>query len=218
MQKEIYILACQNEDGNILSLEPFGNVEDAKAAMKKQLDLEAFDAEKSGYNEDDIEKAFSENSATLYFGGCERYHWEIRKASFPEPQNTPAIRKPDLSEMHADIVAFVEKHQGEKGFILTDDPDKSTIYGYVYLQSENRIEEFEIKAVRVHEGEIQVIIDTETVRYDEEAVKESCTRSEKLSFAQLDVFGDWLPVDPDEEDIEYVPTIFRIAEGIEEYA
>lgn len=215
MQKEIYILACQNEGGEIVSLEPFGNVEDAKAAMKKQLDLEAFDAEVSGW--DDIEKSFSEKSAKLYFGDNERYYWEIRKASFPEPKNTPAIRKPDLSEMHADVVAFVEKHQGEKGFILTDDPDKSTIYGYVYLQSENRIEEFEVKAVRVHEGGIQVIIDTESVRYDEVAVKESCTRSEKLYFAQLDVFGNWLPVDPDEDDIEYIPTIFRIAEGIEEY-
>ena len=217
MQKEIYILACQN-GGDILSLEPFGNVEDAKAAMKKQLEFEAFDAEQSGYDRDDIEKAFSENSATLYFGGQERCHWEIRKASFPEPKNVPAIRKPDLSEMHADVVAFVEKHQGEKGFILTDDPDKSTIYGYVYLQSENRIEEFEVKAVRVHEGGIQAIIDTETVRYSEDDVKESCRRAEDKSWYELDVFGDWLPVDPDEDDIYYIPTIFRIAEGIEEYA
>lgn len=214
MHKEIYILACQNEEGDIVSLEPFDSAEEAKAEMIEQLGAEEADAKECGY--DDVETSYDRDSASVSYGS-QSYRWEIHRAQYPEPADHPAIRKPDLSEMHADVVAFVEKHQGEKGFILTDDPDKITIYGYVYLQSENRIEEFEVKAVRVHEGGIQVIIDTETVRYSEDDVKESCRRAESKPWYELGVFGNWLPVDPDEDDIEYIPTIFRIAEGIEEY-
>ncbi len=117
------------------------------------------------------------------------------------PKNTFKI--PNLQPMLEAVTAFVLNHQGDKGYILTDAPEKDYIYDIEYSFEKNCANEFQVKAVRVKYGILEILTDTDNVRYNDETVKE-IEESVWDSVKYSDV-------------IYFIPTIFNIAENIESY-
>lgn len=110
---------------------------------------------------------------------------------------------PNLQPMLEAVTDFVQKHQGKKGFILTDDPKKDKMYSIEYSIEENIANEFNIKAIRVSKGILEILTDVVNVRFDNSAVKASPDT-------------DWEPVQYSDV-VYFTPTIFNIAETIDEY-
>lgn len=126
---------------------------------------------------------------------------------------TKAINIPDLESMYEDVRDFVKKHQGEKGYIITDSDDwkKEPMNGLIYDDIEERNIDAQVKAIRVDPdfGEVQVILDYDfDKKYDDEMV----------SNAEVDEgnYGNWLDL-KNCMNLQYVRTLFSIAENIEEY-
>lgn len=124
-------------------------------------------------------------------------------------ENNP-FKVPDLTPMYEAVRDYVKEHQGEKGFILTDNPENDTIWAICYDEAMNSACEPEVKAVRVNKyGVLQAVIDNSSVLYDEDRVA-------KIPEETQDVCGFWLDVQYDDY-LYFIPTIFNIAENIEEY-
>lgn len=84
MKKEIFVLTCVNEDGEVVSVELFDTYRKAHKAMKESYKREKRDAEESGYDvDDDYFNGVEAESAGLMFGSNE-YKWKIIKADAPE--------------------------------------------------------------------------------------------------------------------------------------
>lgn len=110
---------------------------------------------------------------------------------------------PNLQPMLEAVTDFVLNHQGDKGYILTDDSGKDYIYDIEYSIEENCAGEFHVKAVRVKHGILEIITDASNVRYNDETVKEiSESVWDSVQYSNV---------------IYFIPTIFNIAENIEEY-
>lgn len=121
------------------------------------------------------------------------------------------IRIPNLDTMYEDVVAFVKANQGEKGYIDTQSDENDTIYGFEYNYEYQQGEERVVHGVRVDEdGDLQVVLEpimrTYKVTYDDDAFRgvaeEGNAQWESVKWS----------------DVYYVPTLFNIAENIEEYA
>lgn len=110
---------------------------------------------------------------------------------------------PDLNPMYNKVKDFVKEHQGEKGFILTDNSECDTIWTIVYDGYYGEVREFEVKAVRVVGDRLECYYDLPGVTYKEKDIEYIETR-------------DWHSVVTDDE-VMYIPTIFSIAESISEY-
>lgn len=124
-------------------------------------------------------------------------------------ENNP-FKVPDLTPMYEAVRDYVKEHQGEKGFILTDNPENDTIWAICYDEAMNSAWEPEVKAVRVNKhGVLQAVIDNSSVCYDEERVA-------GIPEETQDVCGFWLDVQYDDY-LYFIPTIFNIAENIQEY-
>lgn len=124
-------------------------------------------------------------------------------------ENNP-FNVPDLTPMYEAVRDYVKEHQGEKGFILTDNPENDTIWAICYDEAMNSAWEPEVKAVRVNKyGALQAVIDNSSVCYDEDRVA-------KIPEETQGVCGFWLDVQYDDY-LYFIPTIFNIAENIEEY-
>lgn len=119
-----------------------------------------------------------------------------------EDQRNP-MRIPDLSPMYEAVRDFVKENQGDKGFICTEDNRCDTIWAYVYDDTLTSIHEFQIKAVRVKDNRLEVLYDISQIYYEDEMVR---IQSE----------DEWYDVQC-ADLILYVPTIFNIAECIQEY-
>lgn len=101
------------------------------------------------------------------------------------------------------VKAFVSEHQGEKGFILTEDAKADVINDIEFNFDDTQVREFQVKAVRVKNNDLQVLTDVYNCTYDEDAVS---TADE----------NQWMSVQYDDR-VYFIPTIFNIAENIEEY-
>lgn len=124
-------------------------------------------------------------------------------------KNNP-FKVPDLTPMYEAVRDYIKDHQGKKGFILTDNSENDTIWAICYDEARNSAWEPEVKAVRVNKyGVLQAVIDNSSVLYDEDRVA-------KIPEETQDVRGFWLDVQYDDY-LYFVPTIFNIAENIEEY-
>lgn len=116
------------------------------------------------------------------------------------------IRIPNLDIMYDDVCKFVKEHQGEKGYIDTQSDECDTIYCIAYSDFSSQGEENIVYGVRWNETEQDLEIcyepymRTYRVVYDEDAFKDAEWDSVKWSDA-----------------VYYIPTIFNIAESIEEY-
>ena len=123
------------------------------------------------------------------------------------------IRIPSLDEMYEDVLAYVKEHQGEKGYIDTQDDKYDTIRTYAFNYDTEDYEENCVHGVRViDEGDgddLQICFEpfmrTYKVVYDEDTftgkAEEGNAEWESVRFG----------------DIDYIPTIFSIAESIWEY-
>jgi len=120
-----------------------------------------------------------------------------------EDERNP-MRIPDLTPMYEAVRDFVKEHQGDKGFICTDDSTCDTIWCVVRDLVYFEIYEYEVKAIRVKDNNLEILYDDASTRYDEK----SCG----------DMMDDncWFDVRL-HDCIDYIPTIFNIAENIQEY-
>jgi len=113
------------------------------------------------------------------------------------------MRIPDLTPMYEAVRDFVKEHQGDKGFICTDDNRCDTIWCIVYSEISGTAYEYEVKAVRVKHNTLQVVYDTPGIIYDGDAVMRMSDE-------------EWYDVQFD-DNVYFIPTIFNIAENIQEY-
>lgn len=116
------------------------------------------------------------------------------------------IRIPNLDEMYQDVVRFVQEHQGEKGYIDCQPSLKGDIiYGFIFDDHEYCGVEKYVYAVRVVEGDLQVLLEDISINW-------------RVVYTDVDYQYEqdkWHSVRWG--DVYYVPTIFNIAECIEEY-
>lgn len=116
--------------------------------------------------------------------------------------NNP-FKIPDLTPMYEAVRDYVLCHQGANGFILTDNSECDTMWTIVYDMEYYEAHEYEIKAVRVKNKTLEILFDPSSVTYTEDSVK---------NFDD----DDWHPVMFDDV-VYYIPTIFSLAECIQEY-
>lgn len=116
------------------------------------------------------------------------------------------IRIPNLDEMYEDVVRFVQEHQGEKGYIdCQPSLNGDIIYGFIFDDLEYCGVEKYVYAVRVVEDDLQVLLEDISINW-------------RVVYADVDYQYEqdkWYSVRWG--DVYYVPTIFNIAECIEEY-
>ena len=122
---------------------------------------------------------------------------------------------PNLDPLYDEVVAFVKEHQGEKGYIdcqpYMEEPG-DIIYCFVFSDFSGQGEERMVYGVRVENDDLQICFepDMRTYRtiYDDDVFQGKCE--------DLDANAEWYSVKW--SDVYYVPTLFNIAECIEEYA
>ena len=119
------------------------------------------------------------------------------------------IRIPNLDRMFNDVLAFVKEKQGEKGYIDTQDETADGIKCFVFSDVSSQGEERIVYGVRV----------AQTNGADDlQICYEPFVRTYRVEYAEDDFkTADWRSVRWD-SDVYYIPTIFNIAEYIEEYA
>lgn len=120
---------------------------------------------------------------------------------------------PDIAPMYDAVTDFVKKHQGERGYILTDDvlsDNNDTIWCFLYDETNFEAIEAQVKAVRVdRKGNLQAMCDDSKVTYTEESVTEPVPARENL-------FGVWRNV-WDDDNLYRIPTLFALAQTISQY-
>lgn len=118
---------------------------------------------------------------------------------------------PNLDPLYDEVVAYVKEHQGEKGYIDTQSDENDTIYCFVYQDFSGQGEERIVYGVRVEDDDLQICYEpfmrTYRVVYDDDVFQGRCE--------DPDANAEWESVRW--SDVYYVPTIFSIAECIEEY-
>lgn len=119
------------------------------------------------------------------------------------------IHVPSLDGLYDDVVAFVKEHQGKKGYIdVQPSLNLDGIHCFVFEDETGCGEEKSVYGVRVVDSngkdDLQVCFETFTRTYDVKYRKKDFMEAEWLSVIWSDVY--------------YVPTLFSIADNIEEYA
>ena len=171
------------------------NEKDIRSFVQGQIDYAyKTDSKVSPQDRKKLAEALSDAVINLRFG----------KKPLPDQTNPMCI--PDLDPMYNAVTRFVREHQGEKGFICTEDlPQGDTIWGFVYNGIAGTFDEMQVKAVRVNEnGTLQCLTDIPNILYTDEAVR----LADKHDWQDVRYGGDIL----------YIPTIFSIAESIKQYA
>lgn len=126
------------------------------------------------------------------------------------------IRIPNLDEMYNDVVKFVQEHQGEKGYIDCQPYQEDAgdiIYCFEYNEVSGWGEERMVYGVRVEDGDLQVCFEPYMRTYRE--VYDDATFNGENE--DEDANAEWHSVRWS-DIVYYVPTLFNIAECIEEYA
>ena len=112
---------------------------------------------------------------------------------------------PDLNPMYDSVREYIKENQGKKGFILTEPQGIKDTISTIVFESEFYMMCFEavVKAVRVKDERIEVLYSTSNTPYTESDV---CEIAEEF----------WYDI-KNSPNIEYITTIFNIAENIEQY-
>lgn len=130
------------------------------------------------------------------------------------------IRIPNLDEMYEDVCKYVRENQGEKGYIdcqpYQEEPG-DIIYTYEWTDFSGIFEERMVYGVRVidyGEGEdleicFEPYMRTYRTIYDNDVFQGKCE--------DPDANAQWYSVRWS-DSVLYIPTIFNLAENIEEYA
>ena len=113
---------------------------------------------------------------------------------------------PNLDSLYEEVVAYVKEHQGEKGYIdCQPSLGGDTIYGFIYEDYESRGIEKYVYGVRVVDDDLQVLLEDICLSWK--------TIYDQEDFTNED--SEWYSVRW--SDVYYIPTLFNIAECIEEY-
>ena len=111
---------------------------------------------------------------------------------------------PSYDGLYDKVREFISEHQGEKGYIDTQNEDCDTIYAYVYEESSDLYEERKVYGVKVEDGEIYALCDVNpssyTITYSDKDFKDS---------------EDWYNIRF--SFVKYRDLLFSIAEVLEEY-
>lgn len=118
------------------------------------------------------------------------------------------IRVPSLDWLYDDVVAFVKERQGKKGYIDVQPAlNLDGIHCFVFEEETGCGEEKNVYGVRVVDSDgaddLQVCFESFTRTYDVKYRKKDFIEAKWMSVRWSDVY--------------YVPTIFSIADNIEEY-
>lgn len=127
------------------------------------------------------------------------------------------INIPNLDPLYDEVCAYVKEHQGEKGYIdcqpYQEEPG-DTIFCFEYNELSGWGEERMVYGVRWNEKEedleicFEPYMRTYNVIYDDEVFQGKCESEPEAN-------AKWYSVKC--SDVYYVPTLFNIAEFIEEY-
>ncbi len=122
-----------------------------------------------------------------------------------QDKHSPREHIPNLDGLYKKTVDFVGEHQGEDGYIDTQDDGMDTIYSIEYYDTDFHAHEMRVHGVRVRNGELQILSDTDT------------TGLTKIEYEREDFMtdNDWQSVRY--SNIDYVATLFSIAESIDQY-
>ena len=117
---------------------------------------------------------------------------------------------PNLNPLYDEVVAYVREHQGEKGYIdCQPSLNGDIIYCFVYDDFSAQGEERMVYGVRVVDGDLEICFEqymrTYQVVYDDATFKGENEEGN----------AEWMSVKW--SDVYYIPTLFNIAECIEEY-
>jgi hypothetical protein len=119
---------------------------------------------------------------------------------------------PNLDPIYDAVTKFVEEHQGEKGYIDTQDPKNDTIYGFEYSETTRCGMECKVVGVRVREYQE----DSKTEKRLEVALVYDAL-SYKVVYGDEDFQDENNWNDIQYSDVYYRETLLNILESIEEY-
>lgn len=133
---------------------------------------------------------------------------EVIRAKVAEIVNAvPAPHEaiPSLDRLYASVREHIRQHQGEKGFVSTQNPRLDPIFCFYWADDQNL--EYKIHGVRVKNDLIEIIFDCDVpgmtrIEYNTE------------SFNASD--ADWQALEIS-SDLMYIQTLFDLAMNIEEY-
>lgn len=116
---------------------------------------------------------------------------------------------PNLDPLFFEVLDYIKEHQGEKGYIdCQPSLNGDIIYGMIYDDFSGMGLEKYVYAVRVVDGDIEVLLEDITRTYRVIYQPEDFTSKESEE--------NWFSLRC--SDVYYIPTLFNIAECIEEYA
>ena len=153
-----------------------------------------------------VEQVVSEALSNAQYNG-ETNGVRITSIVCPDTENPLLV--PNLHPMYEATVNYVKKNQGDKGYVDTQDPDKSMILALVYIDDEFEAHERRVHAVRVNpkDNDLEILIDDDvngfhkTLDFTEKGIK--------------DKESEWLSVK--DENVYFEHTLFKIAENIREH-
>lgn len=112
---------------------------------------------------------------------------------------------PNLDPLYNELRDFIKEHQGDKGYIKTEDQDCDTIYTLIYRDAEFIARDAKVHGVRVKDNDIQIIWADAPIHYSIELTdKEFADEDRWESIKTSDI-------------VYYIHTLFYIADFIEEY-
>ena len=119
------------------------------------------------------------------------------------------------------VTAYIVEHQGSKGYIDTQDEYKDRMYFYQYDYSafvSNFLNEGRICAIRVVDGNIEILGTTNEVFFDEDAINDAIERAENMDDDDCDdnCEDNWQVIE-NHYSIDYQKTLMSIGNYIEEY-
>lgn len=128
---------------------------------------------------------------------------------------------PNLDPLYEEVVAYVKEHQGEKGYIDCQPYQENfgdIIYTYEFMDFSGTYEErlvYGVRVVNTEDGEdleicFEPFMRTYRLVYDEKAFKGEYEGEE------ADANAEWYSVRWS-DNVLYIPTLFNLAECIEEY-
>ena len=134
--------------------------------------------------------------------------------------NSDMINIPNLDDLYEEVATYVREHQGEKGYIdcqpYQEEPG-DIIYCFEYNDFSGWGEERMVYGVRWNEEQrdleicFEPYMRTYRLKYDEKSFKG------EYDGEDAEANADWYSVRWS-DIIYFIPTIFSIAESIEEYA
>lgn len=127
------------------------------------------------------------------------------------PQFSNLLCVPDLRPMYEATVNYVKLHQGKKGYVDLQNPDKSMVLALIYIDEEFEARERRVHAVRVNpnNSDLEILVDKDVKGYE---------GNKPLIFTRKDIKAkesEWIPVT--DENVYFEHTLFKITENIREH-